>query len=303
MILAIYVDDGLIFADSQECIDRLIEHLQAKFEIKAMNVGCFVGMQIQVKNDGSIFINQEAYTSKVLRKFRIENGQTVVVPSDPNQVLSNFEEANSSDFPYRQLIGSLMYLAVATRPDISFAVGNASRYMENPKQVHVDAAKRILKYLKGTIDLGIIYQGNGDQFLSGYSDADYAGDVVTRRSTSGFAFLFGGIISWSSERQKSVALSTMESEYISASNAVKELIWLKRLFNELLPDSCNEVKFLMDNQSAIRLVKNPEFHKRSKHIDVRYHFIREQYERKEFTLDYVLSNLMVADIHLFLKRC
>lgn len=147
MILAIYVDDGLVFADSQECIDKLIEHLQAKFEIKIMDVGCFLGMQIRVETDGSIFINQEACASKVLRKFRMENCRTVVVPSDPNQVLSNFEEADPSDFPYRQLIGSLMYLAVATRPDISFAVGNASRYMENPKQMHVDAAKRILIHI------------------------------------------------------------------------------------------------------------------------------------------------------------
>lgn len=189
-----------------------------------------------------------------------------------------------------------MYLMVATRPDIAFAVGVVSRYMERPTEANVNAVKRILKYVKGTINVGIKYVKGGDFELIGYSDADYAGDRMTRKSTSGYVFTIGsGAISWCSERQKSVALSTTESEYIAASGAVKELMWLKRMLSELTKTEMT-VQFNMDNQSAIRLIKNPEFHKRTKHIDVRYHFIREKYEDKEFELHFVPSDEQLADI-------
>lgn len=133
--------------------------------------------------------------------------------------------------------------------------------------------------------------------FDGYSDADYAGDIETRKSTSGYAFLFGcGIISWNSERQKSVSLSTTESEYIAASNAVKELIWLNRLLVSLKANDYQKANLFLDNQSAIRLVKNPEFHKRTKHIDVRYHFIREKFSEGCFSLMYVPTQEQIADL-------
>lgn len=141
-----------------------------------------------------------------------------------------------------------------------------------------------------------MFKADGKDFV-GYSDADYAGDISTRRSTSGYVFLLGGNnISWCSERQKSVALSTTESKYIAASNAVKELVWLQRLLNELQPNDINEPMFCMDNEGAIRLVRNPEFHKRTKHIDVRYHFIRERFQEGAFDLTNVPSDEQLADI-------
>lgn len=191
-----------------------------------------------------------------------------------------------------------MYLAIATRPDISFAIGNVSRYMESPRVAHEKAVKRILKYIAGTISHGILFKSNGDHRLRGFSDADYAGCVETRKSTSGFAFFYNdGIVSWYSSLQRSVSLSTAESEYIAAGEGVKELIWLKRLFKELLPkQGTSATTFYMDNMSAIRLVKNPVFHKKTKHIDVRYHFIRHEYENGLFELEHVSSKEMLADI-------
>lgn len=221
----------------------------------------------------------------------------VSIPTDPNQSLTNSTDSKPSDYPYRQLVGSLMYLSVLTRPDISYALGNVSRFMEEPKVMHETALKRILRYIAGTKNYGILYNSGGDQSLTGYSDSDYGGDIDTRKSTSGFAFCFNnGIISWNSEKQKCVSLSTTESEYVAASNATKELIWLKRMFNELLSQKSNVIEFFMDNQSAIRLIKNPEFHKRSKHIDIRYHFIRTKFEEKLFNLEYINTNEMLADI-------
>lgn len=169
--------------------------------------------------------------------------------------------------------------------------------MDKPAAAYVNAVKRILKYVKGTMDLGILYECGGEMEFIGYSDADYAGDVETRRSTSGYVFMFGGsIISWGSERQKLVALSTTESEYMAASHAVKELVWLKRLLDELTPVNMDAPTFYLDNQSAIRFVKNPEYHKRTKHIDVRYHFIRGKYEDRMFDLKYVETNEQLADV-------
>lgn len=297
IILAIFVDDGIIAGKDDQSIDCIIEYLQENFEVKVIEVGCFLGLEIDRLSDGSIFVHQTAYANRILRKFHMENCNPVTVPADPNQTLSSEDGSEKSVYPYRQLIGSLMYLAIATRPDICYAVSNASRYLERPSHMHENAAKRIVKYIKGTSDLGLLYRSDGTRRIIGFSDADYAGDTDTRRSTTGFCFSIGnGVVSWSSERQKSVSLSTTESEYVAASNAVKELVWFKRMLNELSPDDQMDSILYVDNQSAIRLIKNPEFHKRSKHIDVRYHFIRERFQEGEFQLEYVPTNNQIADI-------
>ena len=209
---------------------------------------------------------------------------------------SNDEEKLTSNYPFREAVGSLMYLAVGTRPDICFAVSYISRFLENPNNSHVKAVKRIFKYIRGTLKLGIFYDCNLKLRLNCYSDADYAADCKTRRSTSGFVFSLGsGAISWSSQRQKCVALSTAESEYYAASHAVKELVWLKQLMKDLVA-KCEDSILYMDNQSAIRLIKNPEFHKRTKHIDVMYHYIREKFENRIFNLTFVCTNDQLADV-------
>lgn len=297
MILAIYVDDGLIIAKDKDAILPVIEYLNTEFEIKQLVLKSFLGLEIDQRSDGSIHVGQCAYANKILNRFGMADSCAVATPLDNTQNLGDYKPNVEIKFPYREAIGSLMYLAVATRPDISFAVGNVSRYMENPAVAHVNAVKRILKYIKGTLDMGIVYKSGVDMILLGYSDADYAGDVETRRSTSGFVFMFGnGIISWGSERQRAVALSTTESEYIAAAHAVKEMVWLYRLLSEIFIIDLDKPTFLMDNQSAIRLIKNPEFHKRTKHIDVRYHFIRDKYEEGIFNLEYVNTDEQLADV-------
>lgn len=297
VILAIYVDDGIIAGKDDRSIDCIIEYLQENFEVKVVNVGCFLGLEINQLSDGSIFVHQTAYANRVLHKFEMENCNPVSVPSDPNQTLSKDDGSDKSLYPYRQLIGSLMYLAIATRPDICYAVSIASRYLESPSQMHENAAKRILKYIRGTSNYGLLYHSDERERIRGFSDADYAGDTDTRRSTTGFCFLIGnGVVSWNSERQKSVSLSTTESEYVAASNAVKELVWIKRMVNELAPGDLMSSILYVDNQSAIRLIKNPEFHKRSKHIDVRYHFIRERFQEGDFDLEYVPTKEQIADV-------
>lgn len=296
-ILAIHVDDGIIVSENGKAITSVLHHLNEHFEVKEMDIGCFLGLEIQKNDDDSIFIHQSNYAEKVLKRFNFDNCNGISTPSDPNQPLHNFEESELSDYPYRNLIGSLMYLAIGTRPDIAHAVSVASRFLEKPTIVHERAAKRILRYIRKTINFGLLYTTNSSDEINAYSDADFAGDTSTRRSTSGSVLFFGNnVVSWSSERQQSVSLSTTESEYIAASQCVKELVWLRELLSEILNKNSIDSTLFMDNQSAIRLVKNPEFHKRSKHIDIRYHFIREKFEAKLFSLDYISTHNMLADI-------
>lgn len=296
-ILAIHVDDGLIVGEDMEYVEATMKHLGEAFEMKEMDVGCFLGLQIQQNENKSIFIHQTSYAKKVLEKFNMSACNTVSMPSDPNQTLYSLDDSEVSSYPYRELIGSLMYLAIGTRADIAYAVGVASRFMEKPTVMHERAVKRILKYLKNTLTFGILFSSDKNNNLYAYSDADYAGDIDTRRSTSGSVFMYAsGAISWNSARQKSVSASTTESEYIAASLCVRELTWVKQLFTEIFNSDALKVKLYMDNQSAIRLIKNPEFHKRTKHIDVAYHMIREKYEQQLFCLEYISTKEMLADI-------
>ncbi|XP_066590602.1 uncharacterized protein [Prorops nasuta] len=190
-----------------------------------------------------------------------------------------------------------MYLTVGTRPDIAFSLGVVSRFLENPDKIHWNAVKRIFKYLKGTFDYGLYFKANTELSLVAFSDADFAGDTGTRKSTSGFVVKLGECtISWCLQRQRAVALSTTESEFVAAAQTIKHLIWLDRLFIEILKHRKGEIKVFMDNQSAIRLLKNPEFHNKSKHIDIKYCFARDKYEEGFFELIYTPTKEQIADI-------
>lgn len=258
--------------------------------------GLFLGMEIRRDNNG-IYLGQRQYAERVLETYRMTTTHPVSTPCDTSNSNSALS-LKSPTFPYREAVGSLMYLAVMTRPDLAFAVGVASRHLESPTEEDVRRVKQILKYVKGTTELALAFPANSQQEarLFGFCDSDYAGDGDTRRSTSGYAFLLGrSCISWRSERQRVVATSTTEAEYIAAAEAVKELVWLERLLEEIVHDHPIPA-LLMDNQGAIRLVENQVLHRRTKHIDVRYHFIREKFNEGLFELTSVSSKDQAADI-------
>ena len=195
---------------------------------------------------------------------------------------------------YQELLGGLLYVATCTRPDISFAVGKLARHASAPTQAHASAAKGVLKYLKGTSQLGLRYAAAGA--LTGYCDADFAGNVDTRRSTTGYAFLLNGAaISWMSKVQPTVAVSTTEAEYIAAAMAAREALWLRTLVRELGGGS-TAVPMLCDNQGAIKLMHNPAGTARSKHIDVAHHFVRDRVTGGQLTVEYIPTAKMVADV-------
>jgi hypothetical protein len=200
------------------------------------------------------------------------------------------------EIPYQEAVGSLMYAMVATRPDLTFAVSVVSRFMSKPGPMHWMAIKRIMQYLKATLDMRLRI-GEKHMEVKGYSDADWAGDVENRRSTSGYVFFVGeGAVSWNSKRQQTVAQSTMEAEYMAMSRCTREAIWLRQLMEDVGCVQEEATTIMCDNQGSMALAKNPTKHDRSKHIDVQHHFIREKVENKVIELEYCPTQYMVADV-------
>lgn len=300
VFLLLYVDDGMIMSNSMKTLNAMMDKLENAFEMTRGDPDFYVGMEI--KRDRlakTISIGQAAYITRVIEKFNMTDATPVSTPADVNVMLTKAEEETDTIFPFRQAVGSLMYAATVARPDISYAVGEVSRFLERPSSSHVVAVKRIMRYLKGTVDNGIVYGGehNGSFNLDGYTDADFARDIESRRSTTGYAFMMnGGAVTWRSQRQKTVALSTTEAEYMAACEGAKEGVWLRQLLDDVGYRRDFPTPINMDNQSAIRLVKNPELHHRTKHIDIRLHFIRGLYESGTISIEYVPTEKQLADV-------
>lgn len=300
IILSLYVDDGIIFANDRQLINNLLSGLKEKFDLKTITSNYFLGLEIvQDKKNSSIFLHQRAYAQHVLETFGFSDSKSVASPLEAGHVLNRPETLAEPivDFPYAELIGKLNYLATRTRPDISYALSVLSKYNSQPRQQHVQAAKRVLRYLAGTSDVGLMYEPVADPYLQVYSDADYAGDHANRRSTSGMVcFINTGPITYKAQQQQRATLSTTEAEYIACAIAVKEIIWITTFLKELKIKIDPDVVLWCDNQSAIRLIKNSELHQRSKHIDIRHHFIREYYEDGLFATEYVQTDQNRADL-------
>lgn len=232
----------------------------------------------------------------------MQDCKPVDTPADSNLLLSAkdcleniLEKQEIEEIPYREAVGSLMFVATVSRPDITYAVNQASRFLNNPGKRHWMAVKRILRYLKGTANNGILYDGNNSK-LKVYTDADFANNTDNRKSISGYiSILSNAPITWSSKQQKCVARSTAEAEYVSASDAAQEVVWLRSFISELTGKRQLSIELLVDNQSAIKLMKNTEQHKLTKHIDVKYHYIRECVENNIFVPLYVPSEAQLAD--------
>lgn len=249
-------------------------------------------MEIRQEGD-NLKLTQVGYIEKALEKFNMENSKQVDTPGEVNVTRSMKPSGN---FPFREAVGNLLYLSTRTRPDIAFSVNSSSRYMENPMKEDEINVKRIMKYLVGSKNLGIVYNKTEEEpKIEAFCDADYAGDMETRRSTTGYIILYGGgPISWCSRRQPLVAMSSTEAEYIAAADCCKEVLYLKSLIEELTQTTV-KANLNIDNQSAITLIKSGVVNRRSKHIDVRYHFIHERVVSGEISVKYCHTNKQIAD--------
>ncbi|KAL0377326.1 UNVERIFIED_CONTAM: Retrovirus-related Pol polyprotein from transposon RE1 [Sesamum radiatum] len=297
LIVSLYVDDLIYTGNNEKMIHDFKEDMMKTFEMSDLGLmHFFLGIEINQEKEG-IFICQKKYTETLLKKFKMESCKIVTTPlvtGEKYKKEDGSEKVNGSI--YKSLIGSLLYLT-ATRPDIMFATSLLSRFMQSPSQVHYGAAKRILRYLQGTKDFGIWYKSTNDAKLVGYTDSDWAGSADDMKSTSGYTFSLGsGIFSWASKKQATVAQSSAEAEYIAAAAASNQATWLRRILEDMGEKQEEPTTIYCDNKSAIAITKNPVQHNRTKHIDIKYHALREATTRGEIELKYCSTEEQLADM-------
>lgn len=251
------------------------------------------------RSQGIIYIDQSKYIKEILEKFNMINSKCIDTPSDSNKRLKRGEATDPSfideSIPYQQAVGSLMYLIQGTRPDLAYSVNNVCRYNMCYAKEHWIAVKSIMRYLRGTIDMKLAFKRNANHDIMAYTDADWGADINDRKSVTGFVFIrSGAAISWCSKKQPTVALSTAEAEYMALSACTQEAMWLKQLNDEIF-DTNKSINIFSDNQSAICIAENNGYSSRSKHIDLRHHFIREKIINKSCILHYVSTDKNIAD--------
>ena len=320
LILVLYVDDLFLSGGDPQKITWLKTQLQTQFDMTDLGlVTKYLGVEFRRLSDGSYHQSQQAYVKDLLQEFGMHHSKPAHVPLPHGlRLLTDMNSPPTNLHHYCKLVGKLIFLTT-TRPDLSYAVSIVSKYMATPQLAHLDAVKHILRYLQHTSDYGLLYKHQaptGLRSIHGYTDADWATCPETRRSTGGYLFsLAGASITWQSKRQQTVSRSSTESEYVALSTCSQEAVWLGRLLTEFgllqnfsrptvptksattsstsismpIPVSC-------DNQSMIKLAKNPVFHARTKHIEVCHHFVRECVLRGEIKLDYISTDVNPADI-------
>ncbi|GJS31769.1 retrovirus-related pol polyprotein from transposon TNT 1-94 [Tanacetum coccineum] len=296
LLVQVYVDD-IIFGSTSYKLCKQFEKLMTKtFEMSMMGeLTCFFGLQIK-HDDKGISIYQEQYTRNLLKKYEISDSslvKTLMVP--PNNLGPDLAGKSVNETSYKGMIGSLMYLT-ATRPDIQFSTVLCARYQSNIKESHLIAVKRILRYLKGTPTLGLYYPKCSGFNLKGYSDLDYAGCNMDRKSTSSACQILGGkLVCWSAKKQQSVDMSLAEAEYVAAAGCCASILWMKSQLSDY-DIHYKMVPIFCDNTSAIAISNNPVLHSRTKHIDIRYHFIRDHILKGDIKLHFIPTEYQLADI-------
>ena len=298
LLVGVYVDDLVITGTKDAEVAAFKEEMKATFQMSDLGpLSFYLGIEVHQDNSG-ITLRQTAYAKRVVELAGLTDCNPALTPMEERLKLSRDSTAEEVDATqYRRLVGSLRYLT-HTRPDLAFSVGYVSRFMQRPTTEHQQAVKRIIRYVAGTLDHGLYYpRCPGKAHFVGYSDSDHAGDIDTSKSTSGILFFLGEcLVSWQSIKQQVVALSSCEAEYMAASAASTQALWLARLLSDLLGRDTGAVELRVDSKSALALAKNPVFHERSKHIRVRYHFIRSYLEEGSIKASYINTKDQLADL-------
>lgn len=310
VVIGLYVDDLVLISNSLDELSTIKKQLAAIFEMKDLGNAKFVlGIKIERdRTNKALSISQSEYINNVVRKFGMEDSRReTYTPMNPGMRLVKSglfgeDESKSVDATqYQAAVGSIMYAMLGTRPDIGFSISRLAQYSNDPREQHWNAVKQLVRYLATTSNYCLTYRGEANNTaepeLTVYTDSDWAADHDTRRSTTGYLFLFAGApISWKSKRQPTVALSTTEAEYMAACEATREAMNWRMFLGELGLDTNNPTIIMSDNQGSIALSKNPEHHARSKHIHIRHHYVREQVLLGTVKFEYVSTNEMTADI-------
>jgi hypothetical protein len=291
-VCQIYVDDIIFGSTNQKSCEEFSRVMMQKFEMSMLTY--FLGFQVKQLKDGT-FISQTKYTQDLLKRFGMKDAKPAKTSMGTDGHLDLNRGKSVDQKAYWSMIGSLLYLC-ASRPDIMLSVCMCARFQSNPKECHLVDVKRILRYLVSTSCFGIWYRKGSTFDLIGYTDSDYAGCKVDRKSTSGTCqFLERSLVSWSSKKQISVALSTAEAEYVAARQCCAQLLWMKQTLRDFVYN-LSKVPLLCDNEGAIRLADNPVEHSRTKHIDIRHHFLRDHQQKGDIDIYHISTENQLADI-------
>jgi len=272
------------------------EEMKQEFEMSMIGeLNYFLGLQVKQTVEG-IFISQSKYAKDLVKRYGLDGKSRTRTPMSTSVKISSDIVGKVVDPSlYRSMIGSLLYLT-PSRPDIAFSVGVCARFQANPKESHLTVVKRIIRYVNDTLLYGIWYSRETNLVVAGYSDADWAGNAYDRKSTSGGCFYVGNnLVAWMSKKQASISLSTAEDEYIAAGSSCTQLLWMKTLLGDY-GFSQDTMVISCDNTSAINISKNPVQHSRTKHIDIRHHFLRDCVESEVVSLSFIPTENQLADI-------
>jgi hypothetical protein len=300
MMLLVYVDDFVIAGRSTRDIRQFLSDVETYWKLSEMGeISNILGMKVtRDRTNRKILLAQPGYIDKVAKQFPTTfNPKFKSSTPLPDGFADLGETVDIEPTPYQGLVGCFQWLATCTRPDISFTASFLARHLTNPTDAHMRLALRTVSYLKYEQSYALTIGGGDDLTLRGFVDADWAGCLETRRSTTGFVFVLNGsAVVWSAKRQPTVACSTVEAEYVAVSEASREAMWLRNLLQELGFKQSRSTLLNCDNKGAIRLALNPGTHQRTKHIDIKHHFIRELVENGTVELQYVESGRQLADV-------
>jgi hypothetical protein len=305
-LVIVFVDDLTVLAENAEAMKLFKALISDLFETKDLGeLHYLLGIKIEQESDGSVYLSQKKYAEAILERFGMQDCKPVATPFDVSHHLSKQQSPTTEKerlemlkYPYRELVGSIMYLAQCTRPDLAYAASKLGQFSSNPGMDHWVAGKRVLRYLCGTLEHRLCFK-KGARLLEAYCDADWAGDTDDRRSYSGYCLRLGSSLAiWRATKQPCVATSTMEAEYIALAACVKEVLWSTTLLRELgmgdLIGSSAQIR--CDNQAAIISSTDQVPRSKSKHIDIRYHFVRDAVNSGAISVTYVASADNIADL-------
>lgn len=293
LIVVIYVDDAICMGATKELVLDFIESLKKDLQITSGPLSYFLGLQIEVNKEGDVHVHQTKYVEQVLERFNMSDCKPISTPCDASIYAIKSDERCDQE-TYRALVGSIMYLACGSRIDISFVTAYLCRYLDKCTPEHLAIGMRVLRYLKSCPSHGITYRSNSKEKTLVFSDADHASDPEDRKSTSGTLIMRqSGPVVWHSTKQSNIAISSCESEFYSASESVKAAMWMTKLLGEL--DIHEKLTIHLDNQAAISLIKQPQFYRRSKHIEIRYMFVRQYYEEGKYDVTYTPTTEQRSD--------
>ncbi|BBH09514.1 hypothetical protein Prudu_022027 [Prunus dulcis] len=303
VILLLYVDDIILTGSKDSLVQEVIDELSAVFEMKDMGrLTYFLGLQISYHDNGDIFVCQTKYARDLLAKAGMDTCRSCTTPCKPHcQLLASEGDSLSDPTIYRSIVGALQYLTF-TRPDLCYAVNTVCQYMTQPSDLHFQLVKRILRYIHGTLDHGLNFT-SGSWDLHAYSDADWASDVNTRRSTTGFVVYLGNNpVSWQSKKQNSVSRSSTEAEYRALANTAADLAWVRQVLLDLKIFLPQPPTIHCDNLSALALSSNPVYHSRIKHLDIDFHFVRERVQKKDLFVQYIPTEEQIINTKAFYSQ-